>query len=72
MRTHRKTKNDLTLPDIFRAPCEKRPSGVTENPVALTPLRPAPSVAVIEPSERVPSEATFRATTELFDAFVMK
>ena len=60
-----------TLPATLTAPCEKRESGAAGAP-PLIPLMPAPPVAVMEPSESVPSEATFRATTELLAALVMK
>jgi hypothetical protein len=40
--------------------------------VESTPFIPAPPVAVIDPSESVPSAATFNATMELFAELVMK
>ena len=60
------------MPAILRAPCEKRESGAAGAPVESRPLIPAPPVAVMDPSERVPSAATFRATIEFFAALVMK
>lgn len=62
----------LTLPATLSAPCEKMGSGAASPPVASRPLKPTPPVAVMDPSERVPSAATFRATIELFAALVMK
>lgn len=60
------------MPATLTAPWEKRESGAAGAPVESTPLRPAPPVGVIEPSESVPSLATFKATIELLAAFVMK
>jgi hypothetical protein len=62
----------LTLPATLTAPWLKRPSGAAGAPVESTPFIPAPPVAVIDPSERVPSAATFNATMELLAVFVMK
>jgi hypothetical protein len=61
-----------TLPATLRAPCEKRESGAAGAPVESTPLIPAPPVEVIDPSESVPSAATFKATIELLAALVIK
>ncbi len=60
------------MPATLRAPWEKRESGAAGAPVESTPLIPAPPVAVIDPSESVPSAETLRATMELLAAFVRK
>lgn len=65
-------KTTLTFPATLTAPWLKRESGAAGAPVESTPLIPAPPVAVIDPSERVPSAATLNATTELLAALVMK
>ena len=68
----RKMRRRYTLPATLRAPCEKRESGAAGAPVESTPLIPAPPVDVMDPSDRVPSAATFKATIELFAALLRK
>ena len=67
-----KERQRRTLPAVLTAPCEKRESGAAGAPVESTPLIPAPPVGVIDPSDSVPSAATFKATIEFSAALVMK
>ena len=60
-----------TLPTDFTAPRLESASGTAGAPLASTPI-PAPHVAVMDPSESVPSAATLRATIESCAAFVMR